>query len=429
MTWDPRFNSFDLHSGIVAEAPNFITDADCQDVISFFNNQNTSCAIHEHTHHTPNNQPTSDFFSWDPSCLVMDGFFSEQASTNKYNNILGVASLISQMKDAATRYTNQPMSLAKVVFHKYTPGSNGPEHTDVWPIASLLYFNDDYTGGDLYFPNQQIKISPQKKSLYIFEGGGDNMHGVKKIVNGYRYVLVAFWEYENKTDLQHFWEKENFSIDQNNIEMEKIQQRYRSFNKNTNVLYLHKFPILEIGNFITTQDSEYLAHFLSINDNPEDDCWGPSCFREYWLALGNDPEIRPTPVKHVNESYLQELNNKIEKAVKFFLETEDIEFSKFKGHLHRKGAFSPPHGHEPASAVAILSLNSDYQGGDLTIPKYDISMKLEPLSLYIFKEGKEVSHGVSLVESGDRQTLVSHWQPKGHPYNSAGAPSRKEYLV
>ena len=104
-------------------------------------------------------------------------------------------------------------------------------------------------------------------------------------------------------------------------------------------------------------------------------------------------------------------------------------FSQLKGHLHPAGAFSPPHGHEPAAAVAILALNNDYEGGELTIPKYQISIKLEPYSLYIFKEGQEVSHGVSMVQAGSRQTIVSHWQPKGHPYNLAGAPVRKEYVV
>lgn len=429
MTWDPRFDSFNKLSGMVAEALDFIEDHESQEVIKYFNLQDTSCAVHEHIHHTPNNDRTADFFSWDPECLMVDGLSTEKYDKNKYNNIVGISSLLSKMKDAAVRYINQPMVLAKVVFHNYTPGASGPEHTDVWPLASLLYLNDDYEGGELYFPNQGFEISPKKNSLYIFEGGGDHRHGVKKILGGNRYVLVAFWEYENREDLQDFWERENFAIDQNNAAMEEIQRRYRSFNDNTNVLYLHRFPVLEIGQFIAKEDAILLADFMSINDDPKDDCWGPSCFREYWTAMGNDPEVKPTPVRSMNESYINELNQKIRKAVEFFLETDEIEFSKLKGHLHPAGAFSPPHGHEPAAAVAILALNNDYEGGELTIPKYQISIKLEPYSLYIFKEGQEVSHGVSMVQAGSRQTIVSHWQPKGHPYNLAGAPVRKEYVV
>jgi hypothetical protein len=429
MTWNPRLDPFKVHFESISEAADFISDSDSADAINYFNSQDTSCAIHDHVHHTPNNDRTADFFSWDPECFLLNGRPNSDYDITKYDNIFGISYLLQRMKDAAIRHINEPLVLAKVVFHKYIAGASGPEHTDVWPVASLLYFNDDYDGGELYFPNQNVEISPQKNSLYIFEGGGDNRHGVKRISNGNRYVLVAFWEYEDKTNLQEFWERENLSIGQNNAEMEERQRRYRSYSDTTNVLYLHRFPVLEIGQFVTNEDADLLSKFLRANDDIEDECWAPVCFREYWTALGMNPETLPTKVGDMDENYLKQLNSRIKEAVEFFLESDDIEFSKFKGHLHKQGAISPPHSHGPAVAIAILTLNSDYDGGEITIPKYNISFKTEPCSLYIFREGPEINHGVSLVVYGDRETLVSHWQPKGHEYNLAGAPERKEYVV
>jgi len=428
MTWNPKLDSFNIHFESISEAADFITDSDSADAISYFNSQDTSCAIHDHVQHTPNNDRTADFFSWDPECLMFDMDAIRNNNDDNFN-LLKIVELLDKMKNASTKHIQQPIRLAKVVFHKYITGSSGPEHTDVWPVASLLYLNDDYAGGELYFPNQGVEIAPKKNSLYIFEGGGDNRHGVRRITEGARYVLVAFWEYEDANNLSEFWERENLAISQNNMEMEHRHQRYRSYNEATSVLYLHRFPVLEISNFIKEEDIDLISQFLTLNDDPNDECWAPICFREYWDALGKNPETKPTPVGHIDEKYLSDLNLKIRDAVEFFLEDDSIEFSKFKGHLHKKGAYSNPHSHRPAAAVAILSLNSDYSGGEITIPKYQISFKPERNTLYIFREGEGVDHGVELVTSGDRKTLVSHWQPKGHSYDLAGAPERKEYVV
>lgn len=427
MIWNPSRDNFNIHSGVVSEAPNFITDIDSADVIKYFNSQDTSCAIHPHNHHTPNNQDVSDFFSWEPECLDLRNSPSNEMSASKYDNIIGISNLIKQMKDTVVRSVGQDMTLAKVVFHKYIPSSAGPEHIDVWPQASLLYLNDDYEGGKLYFPNQDIEISPKGRSLYIFNGGGDNMHGVKKIISGDRYVLVAFWEYADKYYLQSFWDKENYEVDRKNEAISEITSRLRSYSNNSTVLHAHTFPIFQIQSFLSQDEAYNFGHFLSINDS-EDECWSPICFREYWEVIGGSPDKRPSLVPGITENSLNELNAKIKNAVEFFLGGEEVEFSKFKGHEHPRGASSPPHGHPPAVAVAILAINDDYEGGETTIPMYDISLKLERGSLYIFREGEDIPNGVAEVISGSRQIIKSHWQPVGHPYKSAGA-SERNFLV
>jgi|SaaInl59LU_5_DNA_1037362.scaffolds.fasta_scaffold01273_5 hypothetical protein len=427
MVWNPASDNFNMYSGLVAEAPEFIGESQASDVIKFFDKQDTSCALHPHTHHTPNNEDVSDNFSWDKECINLQGSPSSEIDKSKLDNIFGISGLIKQMQDAVARSTNEDVELAKVVFHKYTPNSSGPEHIDVWPQASLLYLNDDYEGGELYFPNQDLEISPKGRSLLIFNGGGDNMHGVKRISSGYRYVLVAFWEFRDKANLQNFWDKENKEVDENNAVVSKEVSRLRSYNESSTVLYAHRFPIFEIQSFVSSTEAERLEDYLSINDS-RDECWGPICFREYWEAIGGSSDKWPQLVPGIEKDTISKLSKKIKDAVEFFLDGEQVEFSKMKGHEHPEGASSPPHGHGPARAVAILALNDSYEGGEVTIPMYGISLKLDLGSLYIFREGDDVPNGVAKVISGTRHIIMSHWQPVGHPYNSAGA-SERNFLV
>ena len=60
---------------------------------------------------------------------------------------------------------------------------------------AILYLNDDYEGGELYFPDHGIEIKPNKYSIYILPGGVENIHGVKEILSGERHTMLSFWDF------------------------------------------------------------------------------------------------------------------------------------------------------------------------------------------------------------------------------------------
>ncbi len=61
-------------------------------------------------------------------------------------------------------------------------------------FTSIIYLNDDYVGGELYFPqHNNFEIKPKKGTMLIFSGTIDNMHGIKEITSGTRYTHVTFW--------------------------------------------------------------------------------------------------------------------------------------------------------------------------------------------------------------------------------------------
>lgn len=73
---------------------------------------------------------------------------------------------------------------------------NPTEGFDNLKYVGILYLNDDYAGGDLYFPEHNISIHPNAGSMYIFSGGVENIHGVTEITEGTRYSIVSFWDFK-----------------------------------------------------------------------------------------------------------------------------------------------------------------------------------------------------------------------------------------
>lgn len=78
------------------------------------------------------------------------------------------------------------------------PGVKLTSHTDQHTdpsirYATILYLNDEYADGELFFPNLNIELKPKAGTLVFFPGDEEYEHGVKNVGEGpIRYVLVGF---------------------------------------------------------------------------------------------------------------------------------------------------------------------------------------------------------------------------------------------
>lgn len=68
------------------------------------------------------------------------------------------------------------------------------QHTDPSiRYATIIYINDDYKDGELFFKNLNLKLRPKPKSILIFPGNEKYEHGVEFVSDGpIRYVIVGF---------------------------------------------------------------------------------------------------------------------------------------------------------------------------------------------------------------------------------------------
>jgi len=59
--------------------------------------------------------------------------------------------------------------------------------------SSLLYLNNEYEGGEIEFPQYDLKLKPKPGTFIFFKGDMDAFHKVNEVISGERYNLVSFF--------------------------------------------------------------------------------------------------------------------------------------------------------------------------------------------------------------------------------------------
>jgi len=73
------------------------------------------------------------------------------------------------------------------------PSAGTPNDFPWYDLSTIFYLNDDYEGGELFFPNQSIQFKPKKGGVYFFPGDMNYIHGVRPVISGCRYTSPFFW--------------------------------------------------------------------------------------------------------------------------------------------------------------------------------------------------------------------------------------------
>jgi len=141
------------------------------------------------------------------------------------------ADIFSQMKQGiieavASVHDLDPKIISQIGYHtqKWEPGAYARKHSDNTDehgksgaftrsrYAAFLYLNDNFEGGLLQFPDQDITIQPKVGMLAAFDGGFNNMHEVTLITSGVRYTIGSFWDDREEDaypqELRDAWAKE-----------------------------------------------------------------------------------------------------------------------------------------------------------------------------------------------------------------------------
>jgi hypothetical protein len=93
--------------------------------------------------------------------------------------------------------TNKKVIVTKSFGSCWVAGKSGSPHIDAIELepfieySSVIYLNDEYEGGEIYFPNQNFSIKPKKYSAIFFPGNDmEYLHGVSEIISGNRYTAL-----------------------------------------------------------------------------------------------------------------------------------------------------------------------------------------------------------------------------------------------
>ena len=82
---------------------------------------------------------------------------------------------------------------------RYTEGQFFVEHSDEVEglnrkLSIVIYLNDDYEGGEIYFRNLNLTIKPRANSLVMFPSTEEFIHEAKPVLSGTKYAITSFWQ-------------------------------------------------------------------------------------------------------------------------------------------------------------------------------------------------------------------------------------------
>ena len=100
--------------------------------------------------------------------------------------------LLSRLWHNESCYSNEPYNIIR-----YKPGDHYPNHYDGNTslgrhISAILYLNDDYVGGELYFKNFDLTIKPKQGMLLLFPSNYAYQHQALQVTEGTKYALVTW---------------------------------------------------------------------------------------------------------------------------------------------------------------------------------------------------------------------------------------------
>lgn len=101
---------------------------------------------------------------------------------------------------------DKPMYLSDYIASKYEVGSFMSEHSDSGNeeygdtvMTAVLYLNNNFEGGEIFFKEVGAKVSPKEK--YIISFPGDYIHSVFPITSGERYIFGISFTYDPEYSL------------------------------------------------------------------------------------------------------------------------------------------------------------------------------------------------------------------------------------
>lgn len=185
---------------------NFISDTECDSFLEYLNNEGDDWNV-------------SAFYG-----SLGKGISDSDDNIKKYGLPVDfVSNLRKRMHEVAEEVFDKTLKPNTSHAQKFITGGYANPHSDNTDIdgrpnafqinkyVSLLYLNDDYTGGYLYFPDHSLDLKPPKGILLCFPGGMENVHAVSTVESGERTTMMAFWDYadaEYSEELRKEWEEE-----------------------------------------------------------------------------------------------------------------------------------------------------------------------------------------------------------------------------
>lgn len=164
-----------------------------------------------------------NFVSEEDCILAIDLIESSELTNFKNNSLAKIAPATDEVTQLVKKYSDKSLNVHKEIHNLTIPiythegfltvwnvGAHAGVHMDnhtgaeFVQLSSVLYFNDDFDGGEIYFPEFDFVHKPKAGDGIFFPAFTKEhayMHGVTKVTSGKRYTM-GLWhtQYEERAD-------------------------------------------------------------------------------------------------------------------------------------------------------------------------------------------------------------------------------------
>lgn len=109
-----------------------------------------------------------------------------------------ILSIHSKVKEFVSTAFGKECYADQIGIIRWPPGSFQPPHIDNVPefnrvAGCVIYLNDDYEGGETFYPYYKKIHTPKIGSIFAHDSGHSHLHGVTKIKEKTRYTISSTW--------------------------------------------------------------------------------------------------------------------------------------------------------------------------------------------------------------------------------------------
>lgn len=173
----------------IYEFQNFVPKADCQSILHWLKaNQKAETN-------------TESFFNGItiPFTKITDRWVKKRVNQFRFDATMqAIVTFNKKLYPDYTDLVHWPVGKSMDV-HGDSHYLDGSEGLFPWRVVSgVLYLNDDYSGGETYFPKQGVQVKPEAGKLVLFLSNLDYPHGVKTISDNERFTMPIWFTEDPK---------------------------------------------------------------------------------------------------------------------------------------------------------------------------------------------------------------------------------------
>jgi hypothetical protein len=166
--------------------------------------------IEEHDDNISDKEAIPKWENWSPS--LDNNFFYGKIKISNYKKIETSSDVTKYIFNEIYKSIDFSISLYKKEINsdignfgqfgicKYVSGKGMGKHVDVDPsrknfketVSGVLYMNDNYIGGEIFFEDQDVLIKPESGSIVIFPSTPPFFHESKVLKSGTKYICTVF---------------------------------------------------------------------------------------------------------------------------------------------------------------------------------------------------------------------------------------------